>query len=188
MTRPRARGGAARADGTSRPEVGGRGPYGRVMRPVGSEYAGKDGEAMVKVAEWPSRPGSKDNWVLKKRLVWERANGRPVRPGHVLMYGVPGVCEAANLVEVRRGTMQRLNWMRSRGEVDWHDAEGLRAAAALVELRDRAFSREREMPRTCASCGKAFVPDRAAKSGSTNLRNCRACLEAGRKACRGRGL
>ena len=183
MSRRRARGGPTRADGKARPDLGGRGPFGKVMRPVGSEYAGKDGEVMVKVAEWPSRPGSKDNWVLKKRLVWEAANGRPVAPGCVLMYGEPGVVEAGNLVEVKRSTMQRLNWKRSRGEADWHDAEGLRAAAALTELEDRAAARERELPRSCESCGATFIPDRL-ESGSYNLRNCRACLKAGRKGGR----
>lgn len=54
--------------------------------PIGSERVSKDGLIEVKVAMRPSGRVSHDNWVPKHRLVWERANGRKVPEGSMVVF------------------------------------------------------------------------------------------------------
>lgn len=178
--------GAARADGTARPEIGGRGPFGKTMRPVGSEFEGKDGYIMVKVAPWPSKPGSKDNWKLKHKHVWEQANGREVPRGHVVMFKDRDTrnFDPANLACVPRGVMQRMNDMASRDhELMWRDAETFDAVRAMAEVSIAAYRAEQARERRCSVCGRMFKPDVYERGGTvtaTNRKTCRACLDAGR--------
>lgn len=180
--------GEVNAGGRARPLVGAHGPYGKTMRPVGSEYEGKDGYIMVKVAEWPSKPGSKDNWVLKHRHVWEQANGREVPRGCVVMFKDRDArnFDPSNLECVRRGVMQRMNRIASEHPgMEWRDAETFDAVRAIAEIDIESRRRELERPRPCAVCGRMFVPDTFKSKGShlqKNKRTCRACLDAGRCA------
>ena len=158
------------------------------MRPVGSEYVGKDGYVMVKVAERPAKPGSKDNWRLKHKHVWEQANGSEVPRGHVVMFKDRDTrnFDPANLACVRRGVMQRMNFLaHGNPGMRWRDAETFDAVRAVAELDMAAHARELERPRPCAVCGELFVPDTFDGGGTriqTNKRTCRACLDAGRVA------
>lgn len=178
--------GAARADGTARPGIGGRGPFGKTMRPVGSEYVGKDGYIMVKVAPWPSKPGSKDNWKLKHKHVWEQTNGREVPRGHVVTFKDRDTrnFDPANLACIPRGVMQRMNDMASRDHaLVWRDAETFDAVRAMAEVSIAAYRAEQTRERRCSVCGRMFKPDVFERGGTvtaTNRKTCRACLDAGR--------
>lgn len=61
-------------------------PHNAVGKPVGYERVTPGGYVEVKVAERPSRPGIHDNFKLKHRLVWERANGCPVPEGCIIVF------------------------------------------------------------------------------------------------------
>ena len=171
-----------RADGAARPHVGSRGPYGKIMRPVGSEYVGKDGVAMVKVAEWPSRPGSKDNWRPKNRVAWERANGRPVPAGWVVVFcdHDPANFDPGNLLAAPRGLVAAANSMGLR----WSDRATAEACLAVARLRTAETDLAMAAPRRCEVCGAEFSPP-AGKRQNPGAKTCPACLAAGHKA-RGR--
>lgn len=179
---------ATKADGSRRPRIGEIGPYGKTVRPVGSEYVGKDGVPMVKVAEWPTKPGSKDNWKPKNRHVWEVANGREVPSGHVVMFKDGDSCnfDPGNLECVPRGVMQRMNALKSEDpNLDWGRSGCFDAVKLMAEIDIARTKAEAGMPRRCAVCGAEFTPDvPASVSGNyaTNKRTCRACLDAGRRA------
>lgn len=153
--------GATRADGTSRPGIGKKGPYGKTMRPVGSEYVGKDDIVMVKVAEWPTKPGSKDNWVPKQRWVYEQAYGVKLPPGRdtivIFCDHDKRNFDPGNLLAVPRRYIAR---MKDIGE--WHDRETAEAvlAAAMVDVRSRDV--EQSML-TCKRCGRTFSFERGSR-------------------------
>jgi hypothetical protein len=87
---------------------------------------GKDGYIMVKVAEWPSVPQSKDNWKFKHVLAWEQANGRELPEAHVVMFADHDKrnFDPGNLVAVPRKYIVRLN---SPDMPDYHDRDTLLA-------------------------------------------------------------
>lgn len=109
---------------------------GKPPSPVGSERDTGRGYVLVKVAEHPRVPQSKDNWRMKHVLAYERAHG-PVPEGCVVVFAdrdhsnfSPG-----NLVAVPRSLLGLLN---GPGAPEWRDAETLSAAVAAVSL-DRAI-------------------------------------------------
>ena len=145
------------AAGKRRPGEGARGPYGKTMRPVGSEYVGKDGYVMVKTAMWPTKAGGKDNWKPKHRHVWEQANGREVPKGWVVMF-------------------------KNRDARDF-DPANLEAVRLMAEVSMAARRADLARARRCGVCGRSFVPDLCRTKGTVNAKNaatCRACLDAGR--------
>ena len=146
--------------------------------PVGTEMDMK-GYVKVKVREFPERPQSNDNWVMKQRWVWEQAHGEPVPPGHVVMFadGDKRNFDPANLVAVPRSCVGPLN---SSG-LEWHDAGTLEAAVALVSLKSGVIG-AMNRPRTCGVCGREFTPDHAPSSGMYTQRTCRDCLDKGLRA------
>ena len=174
------------AAGKRRPGEGARGPYGKTMRPVGSEYVGKDGYVMVKTAMWPTKAGGKDNWKPKHKHVWEQANGREVPKGWVVMFKDrdPRNFDPANLAAVPRGVMQTMNFIVSEDPMlEWRDADTFEAVRLMAELRIAAFRADQSRPRRCGVCGRTFVPDLLESKGTliaTNKATCRACLDAGR--------
>lgn len=178
------------AAGHRRPDEGARGPFGKTMRPVGSEYVGKDGYVMVKTAMWPTRPGSKDNWRLKQKHVWEQANGREVPKGWVVMFKDrdPRNFDPANLAAVPRGVLQRMNSLAGEDPMlEWHDAETFEAVRLMAEVDMAAHRAEQSRPRRCGVCGRMYAPDLYRNNGSIRAKNamtCRACLDAGRVARR----
>lgn len=154
---------------------------GRPERPVGSERPGKDGYVLVKVAEKPTVPQSKDNWRFKHWVAWEEANGRKVPKGWTVLFVNGDIRDyrPENLHALPRRYMARLNGMRP--ENGWPDRETLEAAVRLCDL-ERAVVDARNRPRPCAVCGRVFTPDESNRYG--NQRTCRSCLDAGRKAGR----
>lgn len=166
--------GARRANGARQPRIGGRGPFGRTMRPVGSEYVGKGGIVMVKVAEWPSVPGSKDNWVPKQRYVYEQAYGVRLPPGRetivIFCDHDRSNFDPDNLLAVPRRYIARMNSM-----CEWHDRQTAEAAlaAAMVDVRSRDVE---QTMLTCNRCGRTFQFDRGPK-GNAMPKLCPECRE-----------
>ena len=72
--------------------------------PVGSEVITKDGYTKIKVAE-PNK------WRLKHRVIWEKHHGRPVPPGHAVIFGDGNRCnfDPDNLILVSRAQLAMLN-------------------------------------------------------------------------------
>lgn len=146
--------------------------------PVGTERPIK-GYTMVKVAEFPERPQTKDNWRLKHVLVWERTRGLNLPPDMVVMF-----CDRdrenfdpANLKAVPRKLMGILN-----GGAGWRDRATLETAIAVAELK-HGMADVLHKPTVCVCCGKTFTPDVRSSIGRANGRpqiTCRECLDAGR--------
>lgn len=162
---------ATRSDGRERPKIGKTGPFGKTMRPVGSEYVGKDGIVMVKVAEWPTKPGSKDNWVPKQRHVWEQANGRKLKSGRdelvIFCDHDNRNFDPENLLMVPRKHMARMNKL---GE--WHDKKTAESVLALAMLESRRADARQKAGNVCNRCGKRFSSYRNSK-----LSLCPSCRE-----------
>lgn len=154
---------------------------GKPLAPVGHERMTKDGMVMVKIAERPSTPGSKDNWMLKHVHVWEQVNG-PLPDGYNVYFadGDTSNFDPDNLVAVPRRLVGVMNWMRSRG-VAWYDRETLQAVIALAEVRMARNDALAAMRRTCPCCGREF--DNVARrrgGGAVTARVCPECAAAGR--------
>lgn len=152
---------------------------GKPNRPVGSERLGKDGYVMVKVAEWPDVPCSKDNWRYKHHVAWEEANGRPVPEGHTVFFadGDTRNFDPGNLVLVDRKYIGQLN---NPALPRWHDRESLEACIALCELRSR--TRDLEFGRrTCKVCGREFECTERQRRYPKPPSTCPDCRAAGRK-------
>lgn len=154
---------------------------GRRPVPVGSESLQKDGYVVVKVAERPTVPQSKDNWRFKHWVAWERANGATVPDGWTVVFcdGDIRNFDPENLEAIPRRYIGPLNNMRARG-VAYCDKPTLHACMAVVDLRSAAIDAENARPRRCEVCGREFVPD--GDRHMNNRRTCRECLGEGRKA------
>lgn len=144
-----------RSDGTKRPKIGKTGPFGKTMRPVGSEYVGKDGLVIVKVREWPSKPGSKDNWMPKQRYVWEQHNGMKLKSGReelvIFCDHDNRNFDPDNLLMVPRKYMCRMNKL---GE--WNDRETAEAVLALAMLESKIEDAKERKQTECSRCGRLF--------------------------------
>lgn len=154
---------------------------GRRPLPVGAERYGKGkGYVLVKVAESPTVPQSKDNWRLKHVVEYERAHG-PVPDGcNVVMANRnPRDFSPGNLVAVPSRLMARINSIDSP---DWNDAESLRACIAWCELNRAVNDAEMRMPRRCGVCGREFTPQGKSNWIERGRRTCPECLAKGKKA------
>lgn len=160
-----------------RPSRGG----GKPALPVGSERRRKT-YTLVKVAEHPTVPQSKDNWRMKHVLVYEKAFG-PVPDGYdvVMANGDRDDFRPENLVAVPHRLMGRLN---SPDTPEWHDADSLRAAVAYCELDCAIAAAEMRKPRRCGVCGKEFTPqlDKRGEKSQRSVQTCPECRAAGKKA------
>lgn len=141
-------------------------------RPVGDERATNDGYIEVHVAQ-ARRERANDQWVLKQRLVWERANGRELEPYEMVLFadGDRANFDPGNLVAV---TMAE-HAVICRLGLAYSDRETLLTAVRIARLKMAAAEAERR-PRRCAGCGREFKPRFARQ------RRCDECIEAGRKA------
>lgn len=165
-----------------------RGHVTRDLAPVWTESLCSKGYILVKVAERPMKPGTKDNWVPKHVLEWERANGMPLPEGYEVMAGDRDQTntDPANLVAVPKGVAGIINNM----EADYCDADSLRALVSAAMLKSAIRRKEREADRVCAVCGGKF---RLRLNQVTTTRTCPDCVAAGRKAppmktVKGRGV
>lgn len=143
-------------------------PHNAMDLPVGSERVTRDGYVEVKVAERPSGQGaSHDNWRPKAHIVWERANGRALRPGEVVVFadGDRANLDPGNLVAMTRAEH---NVIVTRG-IPYADRATCETAIGIARLK-MAASRASMRPRRCRRCGREFSP----RFG--RQRTCDACL------------
>lgn len=153
-------------------------PWTAQGKPVGYERVNRDGYVEVKVKDG-AQGEANDNFRLKNRVVWERSNGRALRPGEVVLFadGDRRNFDPGNLVAVTQAENIGLN----RIGRPYADRDTLLDALKVVRL-EMAISRAERRPRRCATCGEAFVPRYARQ------RRCDACLSApaatGREAVR----
>lgn len=146
-------------------------------RPVGHERDTGKGYVLVKVAERPTVPGSKDNWRMKHVLAWERANGRPLPEGHEVVFADRDHSnfDPGNLVAV---PMWLVGAMNLPGAPQWHDRESLEACIAVARLRCAVVDAGMA-PRRCEVCGREFTPRNRYNPDAIT---CPDCVDAGHKA------
>lgn len=145
--------------------------------PVGTERV-RHGLVEVKVAERPSRPLAKDNWVAKQRLVWEREHGEALPPRTMVVFADHDRrnFDPANLVAVPCRLATQVN---ARSGL-WHDRETLEAVVALCELGSAAMDARSRVPLTCERCGAKYLPPPSRRDRPP--RTCPACRSKGLKA------
>lgn len=158
--------------GTASRRAGNR--WGDKTPPVGTERVSK-GYVIVKVADRPTVPGSKDNWPFKHVWLWEREHG-PLPDGWQVVFADHDRRNFApdNLVAIEKRICGILN---QRG-AQYHDAASLEAAANLARLQVK-IGDVNMGERACEVCGLPFKPARREQMGN---RTCPDCLAAGRKA------
>lgn len=147
-------------------------------QPLGSERVSKDGYVEVKVAARKRDPRSAhDNWVPKHRLAWERANGRPVPDGSIVVFADHDRENFApeNLVLMTRSE----HAVVCHEHIEYHDRETCETAVVLARLMHKTYAATCH-ERICAACGATFRPEQP------NQRRCRACIDAGRTVPRKR--
>lgn len=144
------------------------------LKPIGTERVTK-GYVFVKVRELPTKPQSKDNWVYKQVLVWERTRGLKLPDGWMVLF-----CDhdsrnfdPANLKAVPREIIGVLN-----SGHEWHDRATLETAVAAALLR-RGIARVCQKPRRCVICGRVFTPDNKGTAAARSQITCRECLDKG---------
>lgn len=112
-------------------------------RAIGEERVTKDGYTEVHVRQHRLERQN-DQWVMKHRLVWERANGRPVPEGCSVIFcdGDRTNFDPGNLMCVTRGELLLMNL----GGTGWCDRETAEAARELARVR-QAITRARKRGR-----------------------------------------
>lgn len=146
--------------------------------PVGTERVTK-GYVVVKVKELPDRPQSKDNWRFKHVVAWEKANGRSLPDGWMVLFADHDRrnFDPENLVAVPRSLIGIMN-----GGQPWHDRESLETAIGIARLKSGIASAVAGKP-VCGVCGREFDPDiRTGCRNDYRQRTCRECLDKGLRA------
>lgn len=147
-------------------------------RPIGYERDTGKGYVFVKVREDPENPGTKDNWVPKHVLVWERTRGLRLPKGWMVLFcnGDHGNYDPANLKAVPRSLIGIMN-----GGPRWSDRASCEAAVALAMVKRGADAAKRSRRHVCGVCGREFEPDNH-EQGKYVQRTCRECLDKGLRA------
>ena len=145
--------------------------------PVGTERV-RHGLVEVKVAERPSRPLAKGNWVAKQRLVWEREHGKALPPRTMVVFADHDRrnFDPDNLVAV---PLRLATQVSARSRL-WHDRETLEAVVALCELGSATLDARSRVPLTCERCGAKYLPPPSRRDRPS--RTCPACRAKGLKA------
>ena len=153
--------------------------WGDKTPPVGTERVSK-GYVVVKVAERPTVPGSKDNWPFKHVWLWEQEHG-PLPDGWQVVFADKDRRNFApeNLVAIEK----RICGILNQGGAEYHDAASLEVAANLARLQVK-IGDARMGERACAVCGLPFKPAKREQMGN---RTCPDCLAAGRKCSAPKG-
>lgn len=155
---------------------------GKTTKPIGSEYISKDGYLMYKFKDKPSRPSSRDNWMLKHKWIYIQEYG-PVPEDSCIIFADGNIrnFDISNLVAVPQNVLVVLN-NPDKG-YQYHDAESLKACITHIQYVKSITDKALNEPRACKSCGKQFVPKFNKKDRMrTNLATCEACLKQGLKA------
>lgn len=149
--------------------------------PVGSERV-RQGRVWVKVRPESEVPQARDCWEPKARVEWERANGRPVPEGCVVLFADRDArnFDPGNLVAVPAELTARVN---ADDGPAWGDRDTLEARVAYERLRSAILRAEGETPRRCGACGREFTCSaEQVRQGHTDMQTCPACVAAGRRA------
>lgn len=147
-------------------------------RPIGYERDTGKGYVLVKVHDNPQKPGTKDNWVAKHVLVWEKTRGLKLPDGWLVLFcdGDGSNLAPENLKAVPRNLIGIMN-----GGPRWHDRATCEAAVARA-LLIKATASANLKPRRCGVCGKLFTPDNRTTKRGVQQKTCRACLDKGLRA------
>lgn len=143
-------------------------PHNALDKPVGSERTDPQGYVWVKVAERKVDPKSAhDNWKMKHHLAWERANGRQVPEGHMVVFADHDNQNFSpdNLVLVPRNLWAII----ARSHYSYWDAASLEVAMNIARVDSARYAAQCR-PRECKVCGKRFEPRFA------HQRTCDKCL------------
>lgn len=134
---------------------------------IGYERISKDGYIEVKVGEG-LQENSNDNFRAKHHVVWEEANGRPIPPGHHIVFADHDKrnLDPANLVAVPRSLWAII----INKKLQYHDAESLRTCMNVAKLTSAVYE-ARMAERECQKCGRTFKPR------YPHQRTCDGCLE-----------
>lgn len=105
--------------------------------PIGSERVNADGYVDVKIQDGKLQK----NWKGKHILVWEAHNGRPVPPGHVVIFGDRNRrnFKPDNLILVSRKQLARLN---QRGLIQG-SVELTKAGIVIADIYNKIGERRR---------------------------------------------
>ena len=108
--------------------------------PVGSERIAKNDYIQVKVRDLYKN--SKQNWKGKHIIIWEKHHGRPVPPGHVVIFGDGNKrnFDPDNLILVSRAQLVRMN---QYGLIK-NDAALTKTGVLIADVLNRAGERKRE--------------------------------------------
>lgn len=148
--------------------------WGDKTPPIGTERVTK-GYVIVKVADRPTVPGSKDNWPFKHVWLWEQEHGK-LPDGMQVVFADHDRRNFSpeNLVAIPK----RICGVLNQGGARYHDAESLAVAVNLARLTvaiGDASMGERE----CEVCGRSFKPAKREQMGN---RTCPECVADGHKA------
>lgn len=108
-------------------------------KPVGTERVNADGYVDIKIAD-PAK------WRGKHLLVWEKHNGRPVPPGHVVIFGDGNRrnFDPDNLILVSRKQLATLN----KKNLIQNDAELTRTGIIIADIYQKIGERKKLKPRS----------------------------------------
>ena len=149
-------------------------------QPIGAERDTGKGYILVKVAEKPAIPLSKDNWRMKHHLVWEKAHGKAVPDGHEIVFADRDHSnfDPENLVAVDKKLVGIING----NNLEYWDAESLSVAIARARLLAATRKVDSGSPRKCGVCGRTFSPTRKQATYRKPVQTCPACIATGKKA------
>lgn len=102
---------------------------------VGSERINTDGYVEIKIAD-PNK------WRGKHHILWEKVHGKPIPPGHVLIFGDGNRLnlEPENLILITRGQLAIMN---KRGLIQ-KDAELTRTGVIMADIIKKIGERRRK--------------------------------------------
>lgn len=149
-------------------------------QPIGAERDTGKGYILVKVAEKPAVPLSKDNWRMKHHLVWEQAHGKAVPDGHEIVFADKDHSnfDPENLVAVDKKLVGIING----NSLEYWDAESLAVAVGRARLMSKVRDVESGGARTCGVCGAFFEPTSEQRKYTKPVQTCPKCRAMGLKA------
>ncbi|MBQ9002238.1 MAG: HNH endonuclease [Eggerthellaceae bacterium] len=118
--------------------------------PVGTEKVDDSGYVVVKVSA--GKAGNPVNankgrnrrcWRLKHHLVWEKAHGKPVPEGHMVVFANHDNRDFTpeNIVAVPRSAMGVIHRMR----MEYYDAESLALCVAIAQVRMNLKAKKKQL-------------------------------------------
>ena len=137
-------------------------------RGVGEERVSKDGYIEVHISQRRAVKAN-DQWIIKHRLVWEEANGRPVPKSSIIVFADRNKrnFDPDNLVCVPRSVWSII----CHEDIAYCNRETLELAIEIAKLK-HVIHGKRCRERSCRKCGSNF------KARYPHQKTCDACLGA----------